>query len=122
MTVSIYFLFFFNFIQKEQVKLQDISQDTSPQQEQVPEPSNLVLSVVAKKDAWARISANENRLFEIFLKKEVKYRWNVKKNFAIILSTANSAEVSLNDKKFKNVTNENEILFLDINSFDLNDG
>ena len=82
-TVSIYFLFFFNFIQKEQVKLQDISQDTSPQQEQVPEPSNLVLSVVAKKDAWARISANENRLFEIFLKKEVKYRWNVKKNFAL---------------------------------------
>ena len=35
-TVSIYFLFFFNFIQKEQVKLQDISQDTSPHQAQDP--------------------------------------------------------------------------------------
>ena len=125
-SISIYFLFFFNFVQKEQIKLQDISQNTplnkEPEQLQDKEYDNLVLSVVAKKDAWARISANENRLFEIFLKKEVKYRWNVKKNFAIILSTADSAEVSLNDKKFKNVTNENEILFLDLNSFDLNDG
>ncbi len=119
--VGIYFLFFFNFVQKEQIKLQGISKNTPPKQEQTPEFSSLVLSVIAKKDGWARISANENRLFEIFLKKEVNYHWNVKKNFAIILSSADSAEVLLNDEKHKNETAKNELLFLDINSFSLND-
>ena len=122
-SVGIYFLFFFNLAQKEQVKLQNIKSNISQKQEQ---PQNLeansyALSLSAKKDGWVRISANENRLFEIFLKAEVKYRWNVKKTFSITLATADLAEVLLNDKKPKDIAGKNELLFLDINSFSLAD-
>ena len=117
--VIIYLLFFFNLAQKEQVNLQNIENNSSQKQEQSQdsEIDSLVLSLSAKKDGWVRISANENRLFEIFLKADVQYRWNVKKTFSIILATADLAEVLLNDKKPKNIANKNEMLFLDINSF-----
>ena len=118
-TMVIYFLFFFNFAQKEQVKLQNVKKNAVQTQEitSTPETDSLVLSIIAKKDGWARISSNKNRTFEIFLKEEVKYRWNVKEDFSIILSIADLAEVLLNDKKIQNVISNSGLLFLDINSF-----
>ena len=95
--VGIYFLFFNNFDKTNTITTPQ--KNIKPAEPVILEPlanKQLILSLTAKKDGWARISTNNQRTFEIYLKKNVDYSWLVEENFQVILSTQDLALVFLN--------------------------
>jgi transcriptional regulator with XRE-family HTH domain len=96
--VGIYFFFFYDFGGKnnEIIELEQ-EQKVEPLVEE-PKEQELVLSLSANQDGWARISANKTRVFEIYLKKRVEYSWVVKENFELVLATRDLANVFLNKR------------------------
>lgn len=113
--LGVYFLFFFNFGNEEEINIIE-SPKTEIIKAQVENPT-LILAVDAKKDGWIRIKVDENRTFEIFLKKKVNYQWIVSKDFKITLATAELGDVLLNNKIANIPQVTDNLLELNITSF-----
>lgn len=119
-SIAVYFFFFNNFDQKSNVIVtKENIENIAPTVVEEEPNEQLVLALRAEKDGWARISINEKKTFEIFLKMNVDYSWIVQENFQVTLATQDLALVFLNQKPAILLLEEekNVITTFNLNSF-----
>ena len=116
-SLGIYFLVFFNFEKEQEIDAKNIL-DGSDKIKTVVKNEELILRLTALQDGWARIAITNDKVFEIFIKKEVAYQWKVNEDFKVILAHKDLATVTLNDKIHRNPnTADDSLLILDLTFF-----
>ncbi len=82
--------------------------------------SPLTLTLIAQEDDWIRLAIDGQDPFELRLKKGEKYEWPAEEEYALIMTTGNSATIHLNGEEIIERENFLDLLYqVRLNKFTL---